>query len=45
MDGAAANFPDINCGEDKIIYGSEAPLFHPHGMNLDEAKARIGTKS
>jgi predicted TIM-barrel fold metal-dependent hydrolase len=49
MDGAAANFPDINfvifhvglpfaewlgkllfwCGEDKIIYGSEAPLFHP----------------
>jgi len=48
MDGAAANFPDINfvvraprmfaeiigkllfwCGEDKIIYGSEAPLWHP----------------
>jgi hypothetical protein len=48
MDGAAANFPDINfvvrsprlfaellgkllfwCGEDKIIYGSEAPIWQP----------------
>jgi uncharacterized protein len=74
------------CGEDKIIYGSEAPLFHPqwalrafmdfsipedlsagygypqltdqakrkilgenllrlHGMDLDEAKAGLGTGS